>query len=324
MNVVVWGLGPHSVKNILPAIQATEGLRLKGVCSRNPSKVEQTAREFKCQGWTDPEKMLSDPGVDIVYLSTPIALHYEQGRSVLQARKHLWCEKPLANAHHQVQELARLSRELKLSLAEGFMYLYHPQFSRLQKLLNEHTGEVRSLICRFGLPPLENPGFRHSLELGGGAFWDVGCYPLSVVSTLYPKKKVEVLFTQIIRPSKNSIDEYGSTFIQVENGPYISLEWGLNCSYRNEIDIWGKKGSVSTERIFSKASEFTPKFRLFDLKGSETVENGESGDHFIAMFHAFRELTNNPEAAEREREKIESRSRLRDQVWNFGKLPKSL
>ena len=146
MNVAVWGIGPHAVKNILPAIQATSGLTLKGICSRDAAKVEQTAREFKCQGWTQPEQMLQDPSVDVVYVATPIALHFEHGRSVLQAKKHLWCEKPLANDHQQVLELVRLSREVKRGLTEGFMYLYHTHFSQLQSIIREHTGEVRSLV----------------------------------------------------------------------------------------------------------------------------------------------------------------------------------
>ena len=315
LNVAVWGLGPHAIKNILPALEDCEGANLYGVCSRSVESVAAQASARRCLGWNDPAKMLDDPDLDIVFLATPIGLHAAHGKAILAANKHLWCEKPLAMNLEQALELSALSRTHQLSLAEGFMYLYHPQFSRLAEILNSQMlGEIRSVTCRFGLPPLARPGFRTSAELGGGAFLDVGCYPASAIASLFPGLTLAVVASEIRRAPGSPVDMDGSAMLRCGNGAAITLDWGLARAYRNEIDIWGSKGSVSTDRIFSKPADYVPQFRFLDLNGRESLEPGWPGNHFLTMFEAFRKLVDDPAKAENARGMIVRRAQLMDEI----------
>lgn len=315
INVAVWGLGPHATKNILPALKMCPGIRLYGVCSRNVSVVTRYASELGCLGWNDSVPMLGDPNLDVVYLSTPIGLHFSQGEAVLLANKHLWCEKPLAENLEQVLRLVNLSRERGLTLAEGFMYLYHPQFLYLQEVLNSGIlGSIQNMTCRFGIPPLDQPGFRVDPKLGGGAFLDVGSYPISAVASFFSKSSPEILFSEMSTTVGFPVDTAGRTILRYEGGPHVTLEWGINCSYRNEIDFWGSQGSVSSERLFSKPADYVPKFRFLDLHGGESYKSGRSKNHFLAMFEAFRELVVNSVEAENERVAITRRARLMDKI----------
>lgn len=315
LNVVVWGLGSHAIRNILPALKISRGINLYGVCSRNAEVVSRCAFEQACLGWTDSEKMLEDSMVDVVYLSTPIGLHASQGLSVLRTNKHLWCEKPLAENIEKVSELVALSLVRGKSLAEGFMYLYHPQFSQVVEILSSGTlGEIRNITCQFGIPPLERPGFRLIPELGGGAFLDVGCYPVSAAASFFPGLTPEVLFSKIDTVCGSPVDYEGRAILRYRNGATATLDWGINHAYRNEIDIWGSRGSVSTERFFSKTADYIPQFRFHDLNGRETCKVGQCGNHFVAMFEAFRQLVDDPVKAEYERGVIMRRAQLMDEI----------
>lgn len=311
VNIAVWGLGPHAIKNILPTLKICPGINLYGVCSRNKAVVSQYASEFNCLSWNDSVQMLEDPKIDVIYLSTPIGLHASQGRQALLAGKHLWCEKPLAENFEQVSMLVSLSRERELTLAEGFMYLHHPQFMFLQEILNsEKLGYIRYMTCRFGIPPLDQAGFRNDPKLGGGAFLDVGSYPISAIVSFFPSLIPEVLFSEIIFDSGSPVDSRGRSILRYENGANVTLEWANNCSYRNEIDFWGSKGSVSSERFFSKPADHVPRFRFLDLNGRESYQLGQSKNHFLAMFNAFRQLMDNSFVAETERIRITQRAQL--------------
>ena len=79
-RLVVWGLGPHAIKNILPAINALDTLSLYGICSRTELVVTDCAKRLECKSWTNPVQMLEDPLVDVVYLATPIGLHSTHGK----------------------------------------------------------------------------------------------------------------------------------------------------------------------------------------------------------------------------------------------------
>jgi predicted dehydrogenase len=317
LQVAVWGLGRHALKNIIPALQNCPGINFYGVCSRNNDTVSKTVLESGCKGWTKYEEMLEDGHVDVVYLATPIALHHPQGKAVLLASKHLWCEKPLAQNLAQAEELLELSKAMNISIAEGFMYLYHPQFLQLQEIVRTgKLGIIQGINCRFGIPPLDQPGFRNTRELGGGAFLDVGSYPVSAIISLFPDPEADVLFSEINTISGSSVDTAGRAVLRVAN-MNIMLDWSTISSYRNEIDIWGTEGSVSTSRIFSKSSGYLPCFRFTDVHGNESKEECTANNHFLEMFKVFHENTTDKNKIEKERQMILCRARLMNKIQKF-------
>jgi NDP-hexose-3-ketoreductase len=320
VNVAVWGLGAHALKNILPALESCAGVQIKGVCSRREEVVSRTSERLGCCGWTNPDAMLADSDVDVVYVSTPTGLHADHGRLVLLANKHLWCEKPICETAALAQALVTLARNRGVTIAEAFMYLYHNQFSYLRAVVAAgRLGHVHSVTCRFGIPPLENPGFRIHPELGGGAFLDVGSYPISALSSLFPSWDPVVSFSEVIVAEGSPVDTSGRALLRYDADLTATLEWRTGAAYRNEIDLWGSDGSVATERLFSKPAGYVPKFRFLDLKGRETLELGEAGNHFQAMFRAFIDFLDDPVRAENERALIVRRARLADRIRNHQK-----
>ncbi len=315
INVSVWGLGPHAIKNVLPALRAYPGINLYGVYSRNEAVVAQVCAGSGCTTWTSPAAMLRDAAVNVVYVSTPIGLHAEHGTAVLSAGKHLWCEKAFAETLDQATALVDLSREQGVTVAECFMYLYHPHFAQLKDFLTAgRLGHVHTISCRFGIPPLERPGFRKNAKLGGGAFLDVGCYPISAVTSLYPDDDPRVSFAEILVPPGSPVDTTGRALLSYAGGTTATLEWRTDCAYRNEIDVWGTEGSVTTERIFSKRPDYVPRFRVLDVHGNAREEASVAGNQFLAMFAAFRGLVDDPVAAETERRLIVQRAAVADRI----------
>lgn len=320
LRVVVWGLGRHAINKILPAISTVSGLELYGVCSRNVTSLNTCTDLWHCKGWTDPTTMLLDTLVDIVYVATPIGLHYEHGKQVLSADKHFWCEKPLTCRLENTCELLQLSRSKGLSVCEGHMYLHHPQFRQLSSYVTDgRLGSIVSIGCRFGIPRLENPGFRCDSILGGGALFDVGCYPVSAIQALFPDVTVNIRYSRIVVPDGSAIDTDGEAVISLSNGAAISLEWRINCSYRNEIDIWGEKGSVFSDKIFSKPYDHVPVFRLRNAQGVETTEYGEAADHFALMLQYFRSTVADLRESEKERHRIAGRAEVLHRIWSAYK-----
>ncbi len=320
MNVAVWGLGPHALRNILPALVQCSGATLAGVCSRNNDTVAEAARKFGCPGWTDPSAMLSDSSVGAVFLSTPIGLHFPQGLRLLAAGKHLWCEKPLGTSLAEAETLVKESESRGLTIVEAFMFLYHPQFARIREVVEQETlGELRSVDCRFGIPSPARPGFRNDPALGGGAFLDVGCYPIAAMTSLF-REDPEITLARINAPEGSPVETSGEAVLRYNSGLSATLNWGVGRSYRNEIDFWGTNGSFSTEKIFSKPGDYIPRFRFRDLEGGERWEDGVAGNHFAMMLDSFGKLAGDADAAERERSLILRRAGLSEKIRTQSRL----
>jgi len=315
LRVAVWGLGRHAVDRIVPAVSLSEGLALHGVCGRRAERVSTVASAARCIGWTDPHAMLADPDVDVIYVATPTGLHAEHGIAVLDAGKHLWCEKPLTCRLQTTQALLERSRTAGLSVGEGFMYLHHPQLGQLSGYIRGgRLGRVRSIGCRFGIPSLDFSSFRSDPALGGGALLDVGCYTIAAVHALFPDAQPQVGYASVTTQTGWTVDTDGQAVLMMSSGAVAQLEWKTNCAYINDLAIWGDEGSLFTDKIFSKPPAYVPEFRLRDVKGVETIEYGAPGNHFVAMLDAFTAMTVRPEDAEAERQRIAWRADMLDRI----------
>ena len=316
LNVAVWGLGNHAQNRILPALSAIDEIKLIGVCSRNGEVVETCAEQWDCYGWNDPERMLNSTEVDVVYIATPIGVHFSLAKQAIEAGKHVWCEKPLTCRYIDTQTLVSLAEERGKVLTESFMYLYHSQFHRVKKFVNDSKG-VYSVICRFGIPALDRPGFRNSSELCGGALWDVATYTVSALLPLFPNQQVKVIFSEMLTKKGLQVDNEGRAVLRFSQGPTAYLEWGVGVAYKNEIDLWAKDSSFFTDKIFSKPKDYRPQYQIRDLNGNESLENGEQSEQFIDMFHHFLRIMNDKKQALTERENILKRAKLMDDIVNF-------
>ena len=316
-NVAVWGLGNHSINRILPVLASIDEIRLVGVCSRNRRVVKETEKQYGCYGWCSPEEMLNHNDVHVVYISTPIGVHFSLAEKSLKAGKHVWCEKPLTCDYGETKFLVSLAEKVKKALTESFMYLHHAQFYRVKQFI---AGSVRvnSVICRFGIPALENPGFRNKPKLCGGALWDVASYTVSAVLALFPSQQVEILFSEVRQKEDSPVDTEGRVLLRFSKGTTAYLEWGVGVAYKNELDVWAEDGSLFTEKIFSKPKDYKPKYYMRDLNGNVSVEHGEQSEQFVQMFHKFVELIGDEQKIAAEREVILQRAKLMDDIVNFG------
>ncbi len=287
VGVAVWGIGPHARRNVLPAFRSSPSTVLVGVSTRDRGVGEDVAHAHGCRYWADPAAMLADPRVHAVYLATPIGVHFTQGMQVLRAGRHLWCEKSLASSLSESRTLIATAREAGLAVFETFMYRYHPQFRTIQaRVADPSFGDVVGLSCRFGLPPLDAPGFRGSRALGGGALHDVGCYVVSAASALLGPG-LEVVHSDLHTPPGAEVDRDGVAVLRAPSGASSLLQWGGERAYRADLMVWGERGSLDAERVFSKPRDLTTTVRLRDLRGNVEEVPIPAADAFAEMLTRF-------------------------------------
>ena len=298
VRIAVWGIGYHAEKNVLPAIAVCDGVSLTGLYSRDQQRAARAGARFGATVWSDADDMLASPDIDAVYICTPIGLHFEQGMTVIRAGKHLLCEKALTADAAQSQQLLSEARAQERALCEAFMYAFHPQFSRVAEISAAPAfGGIETLNCCFGMPTLDQPGFRHSRELGGGGFLDLGCYPISLAARLVDGQ-ARVLSAAVTASRSQGVDMTGHATIQFSSGPIAHLEWGFGRAYRNEVSVWGVNQSIYADRIFSKAPEYTSHILVRDERGAERSVEISSANAFVEMLNAFATATRDPRMRE--------------------------
>ena len=317
IGIAVWGLGNHAVKRILPAIYSNTHLELIGICSRSEEKVKKAISSWNCEGWTSTEKMLGSKKVDVVYIATPIGLHYDFSLMALKAKKHVWCEKPLTNGLKETKHLISTAKKQNRAIYEAFMYIHHPQFLKLKEMIeSQNFGKLQAITCKFGVPGLIEPGFRYDESLGGGAFWDLGSYPISICLALLNYESQEVIFSELLRSEKNNIDIEGRALLNSSRGVRSYVEWSLEAGYKNEIDLWFEEGSIFADKIFSKPENFDAAIIQRDKNGNKNVINIERSEQFCAMFDEFATRIRNGNVSQNEYKFILKRAALMEKIKN--------
>ena len=83
---------------------------------------------------TDINKILNDPNIDAVVISTPINNHFTIAKKSLESKKHIFVEKPLAKTVSQAEKLIEIANRNQLCLFVGHVFLYNEIFKKIKTI----------------------------------------------------------------------------------------------------------------------------------------------------------------------------------------------
>ncbi|MBP2411704.1 putative dehydrogenase [Arthrobacter stackebrandtii] len=125
-------------------------------------------------------QLVADPDVDVVYIATPHAQHFDIAKAALEHGKHVLCEKALTITAAEARVLIALAREKQLFLMEAVWARFVPGFQRAMEIVaSGEIGEVKWVRADLGFPaPVDDAARIWAPADGGGALLDITVYPL--------------------------------------------------------------------------------------------------------------------------------------------------
>jgi predicted dehydrogenase len=180
---VKWGIISTADINrkVIPGAHASPKVDLVAVASRDQSRAEEYAKQWKIpRAYGSYDALLEDPEIEAVYISLPNTLHCEWSIRALDAGKHVLCEKPMSRHPAEVEAAFDAAERNGRLLSEAFMYRHNPQTKKLVQLVADGTiGELRVVRSVFSYSLYDDENIRLRPEVEGGALMDVGCYNVS-------------------------------------------------------------------------------------------------------------------------------------------------
>ena len=250
-EVSLVGFGSHVQKNILPAFNRSDKIKIEAVYVRDPAKYCDLARFWGVQ--VKAIDRLAVSSAPWVYVSTPISTHYQIAYACLQAGKNVICEKPLTENVKKTIELFNYAKEKGAVLREVCMYQHHKQYEHLYSKVKEEKAHMKTFKSKFTIPHLQMNNVRYQKSLGGGALLDVGYYPISITVDLFGKPKG--VKSYIYSEAAFEVDLLGSLIL--DYGDFSTLaEWGIGLPYSNQATILTNSREYHYDRIFSKPENF--------------------------------------------------------------------
>jgi predicted dehydrogenase len=241
-----WGLlGTARInKSLIEPIRSSDNSILNAVASRSHDKAEEYAKTWGIpRFYSNYNDLLSDPEINVIYISLPNSLHAEWSIKAMQKGKHVLCEKPLTTSARDMDLIIASAKSTGMVITEAFMYRHHPQTKLVKQMVE--NGEIGALqliygsFCYINTRPADP---RFDLELGGGSLWDVGCYPVSYARLITGEEPVEVYGHQVT--GSTGIDLLFTGQLHFPGGVIAQFECSFITPYKVYLEITGDKGRI--------------------------------------------------------------------------------
>ncbi|MBD5530033.1 MAG: Gfo/Idh/MocA family oxidoreductase [Lachnospiraceae bacterium] len=262
MNMAILGAG-NIARQMAVAVNGLQSqVRAYAVASRSLEKAEAFAREWHFQkAYGSYEELAADPEVDLVYIATPHAMHYDNARLCVEQGKAVLVEKAFTANAAQARELIRLAEEKKVFLTEAIWTRYMPGRQIVESLLAQGViGEPISLEAEFSVP-LSHKQRMYDPALAGGALLDLGMYCLTFASMYFGDEIAEV--TSRAEKLDTGVDAMDDIYYTYVDGKKAHLRTSMITGPVNRGEIKGTQGRIEVDTL----NNFTA-IRVYDNAGN--------------------------------------------------------
>jgi D-xylose 1-dehydrogenase (NADP+, D-xylono-1,5-lactone-forming) len=268
MKTLAWGLlGTARINRaLIPPLRSSVRNRLLAIASRAPETAAAYAREWGIErAHGSYEALLADPEIDVVYIPLPNGAHAEWAIRAARAGKHVLCEKPLAVTVEEVDAIGAAARDASVTVAEAFMYRHHPQTARVGELVASGVlGRVRLVRGSFSFTLTRPKDPRLEPGLGGGALWDVGCYPLSFARFVLGREPLEAMGAMHEGPT--GVDLTFAAQLRFPDDVLVQFDCSFEAPFRTVMEVVGETASIMVTQPFKPG----PGAQVLLIKGDTT------------------------------------------------------
>jgi len=295
----------------IPAFAMCENAEIVSVASASLANAESTAKEFNIAHFTDNwRETVENEAVDLVCITTPPILHFEQTLYAIEHGKHILCEKPMAMNVAEAREMTEAAKEKGiLALIDHELRFQNGRQKALQMLKDGEIGKIRHVKYVFrnaqrGDASIEWNWWSDKTQ-GGGALGAIGSHAVDSI-LWFLGTDISSVFCQLqthVKERKNAVGEtkevttddevnmllrFADSDLTSNATANVSLSMVEFPDYQHSIEFVGTKGSLKIlflgEILLTKAGETD--WRKIDVEIGKSVE-GIFDSGFPGGFVAF-------------------------------------
>jgi predicted dehydrogenase len=149
------------------------------------------------------------------------------------------CEKPIALDTADAERLRAAPRDRVI--VEAFMVRFHPQWLRAREIVRSgELGEVRAIQGFLSYHNVDPRNIRNDATKGGGAAWDIGCYPIVGARFLFEAEPLRVV-ALIDRDPTFRTDRLTSALLDFGGGRRLDFTVSTQSVPYQSIQVFGTK-----------------------------------------------------------------------------------
>jgi predicted dehydrogenase len=227
--------------------------RLLAVCDIVKEKADELAHQYDVLAYYDLETLLREQReVDVVAVCTPNGLHAEHSISILNAGRHVLCEKPMAINTVDCKRMIAASKRTGKILFVVKQNRFNPPIEAVKKLLDAGVlGRVYSiqLNCFWNRDPdYYHNSWKGSIDLDGGTLFTQFSHFIDLLYWMVGDvKDLKAIINNYGHKGIIEFEDTGVAILEFENGAIGTLNYTVNSHNQNmegSITLFCEKGTV--------------------------------------------------------------------------------
>lgn len=250
VRFAIMGFGHHALRRLVPAFQPSKTAALVGAWRRDQSALERNCLELAIpKAFQSREDLCSSPDVDVVFITSPDAMHRDDALLAFSHGKAVLCEKPVAMSAAEAEEMAHAATTagVQYGVAQNFRW-------------NRSLEWMRDQIAagRIGEPQLAHAQFAYAAQRAprvwiadpalacGGPIGDVGVHCIDALRFLLCRE-VETVSTLARKDASGGVETIASLQMEMSGEIYATVTVSARALYRTLIEVTGSEGVLSAE-----------------------------------------------------------------------------
>lgn len=263
VNVAIIGCGSVSNRYI-PHLMASSAVEIVSLCDikMDRARAHLSTYSLNVPVFANIDDQLKGPAFDMLVTLTDMQVHGALNRKALQAGRHVWSEKPMANTYAEGKALYDLATQKGLRIWGAPAVVNSPQFAFMSRAIQQ--GKLGRIAAAHGQYGHTGPGWSSFFyEELGGSMPDLGVYNLATLTGLLGPALSVVAMTSIVNPER-VIDEKGKIQVVAEDNAHVLMDHGkgiishMMCGFNyfdphgheaghqqlHSIQVFGDKGNM--------------------------------------------------------------------------------
>lgn len=293
MKKVVWGIlstAKIGREKVIPAMLKSEYCEVRAIASRNVDKARTLADQFGIsKAYGSYEELLADPEIEAIYNPLPNHQHVPMTLAAARAGKHVLCEKPVALTASEAEQLREVAG--RVHIMEAFMVRFHPQWLLVRDRVRAgELGEVRAIQSYFSYTNRDAGNIRNQADIGGGALYDIGCYPIVAARFLFGCEPLRAI-ALVDRDPQFQTDRMVSGLLDFGGGRRLDFTVSTQCVPYQRVQVCGTQKRIEVQIPFNaplggSTDVLTDDGKRLDL-GSTVTETVPACDMYTLEVDAF-------------------------------------
>jgi predicted dehydrogenase len=236
------------------AAKSIPGVEIAAVYGANAERTAKLAELYGGKAYTDYERFLDHPGIDLVAVGSPSGLHGEQGIAAARRGYHLLVEKPLEITTDRADALIAAADEAGVKLAVFFQDRLRPPIVEMKTMLD--AGDLGAPVLISGRVKWHRPPEYYSTSRwrgtwaldGGGALINQAIHTVDLMLWMFGAV-ARVYGCTATRVHDIEAEDTAAAVLEFANGAIGTIEAGTSIfpGYARRLEITGSQGTIALE-----------------------------------------------------------------------------